>query len=198
MRISLSVLIQICGLWACAFDQQQIGNSSVGLTNETVHEQINVANRCLFVSDQFAVCVCQLTDQQRRCLIIANRDAVWSSDISNLQRRNHLGIYIGKHKFRASLQEAHNVVLINSSHAGTITNQHNWFSCLCWLMVRPARMIDDDDDDDDDDGGGGGGGGSSVGYSNSNQFDLLGQWLRRRPFRQYIIICFLFPILHHL
>ena len=110
--------LEICGqTWLVslrirsATDQQQFMNRST-LPIAVCLCQIN------------PLCVCQLTDQQRRCLIIANRDAVWSSAISNLQRRIHLGIYIGKHEFPASLQEAHNIVLISSLHAGAITNQH--------------------------------------------------------------------------
>ena len=71
MSTSLSVLIGDLRANMAGELAHSISNRSA-----TVHEQINVANRCLFVSDQFAVCVCQLTDQQRRCLIIANRDAV--------------------------------------------------------------------------------------------------------------------------
>ena len=52
MSISLSVLIG--DLWA-----NMAGELAHSISNRsaTVHEQINVVNRCLFVADQFAVCV---------------------------------------------------------------------------------------------------------------------------------------------
>ena len=127
--------LEICGqTWLVslrirsATDQQQFMNRST----------LSIAVCLCQIS---SLCVCQLTDQQRRCLIIANRDAVWSSEISNLQRRIQLGIYIGKHELPASLQEAHTIVLISWLHAGAITNQHLRNFCGNCSLLPASRWV---------------------------------------------------------